>query len=61
MRTFGIAQLMSSYRKEFNTEITEKGQTTEITEKKKTERVFPAGPGRKKRGNPPLQEARKHD
>jgi len=46
MRTFGIAQLVSLYRKEFNTEITEKDQSTE---KKKTERVFPAGPGRKKR------------
>jgi len=35
MRTFEIAQLVSLYRKEFNTEITEKDQSTESTEKKK--------------------------
>jgi hypothetical protein len=35
MRTFGIGELASSYGKEFNTESTEKNQSTEIAEKKK--------------------------
>jgi len=34
MQTFGIGNLVSSYRKEFNTEIAEKCQGTESTEKK---------------------------
>ena len=45
MRTFGIGELVSPYRKEFNTEIPEKGQSTESTES--TEKKILKGlPGR---------------
>jgi len=49
MRTFEIAQLVSLYRKEFNTEITEKDQSTESTEKKKNRTGLPGRAGTQKR------------